>query len=113
MGIVRKPFFVCKEMYKYVESDVGQMYLAIFEIFLKGSTAPDALSDLNHGFWRTAKISDDYLTPLFERFFDEIGFSRNTMDKSKFYQLVDFSDVGELNEELLETINRIREHLVG
>jgi hypothetical protein len=91
---------------------LGPIDLEKFRQIITGSTMPDALNNLTHRYWVTTKISDDYLTPLFENFFDQIGYSRNTMDKSKFYQLVDFVQVEEIDNELLNTLSDIRKHFL-
>jgi len=98
-------------LYDYVESDVGALFLEQFKEQVESSTIPAALNDLSHRFWQTTKISDDYLTPLFESYFDSIGYSRNTMDKSKFYQLIEYSPIGSIDSEVLTTINEIENHL--
>ncbi len=98
---------------RYIETlNLGPIDFEKFRQNINGSTIPDALNDLNHRFWVTTKVSDDYLSPIFEKFFDEIGYSRNTMDKSKFYQLVNFVNIEEINDELLNTLLHIRKHLI-
>ncbi|HRI01139.1 MAG TPA: hypothetical protein PK006_08810 [Saprospiraceae bacterium] len=59
---------------------------------------------MTNSFWVTTKISDDFLTPLFEKFLDEAGIPRGMMDKSKYYQLVDFVNPNLLNNELVDFI---------
>ncbi len=98
-------------LYSYIESlNLGPIDIEKFRQIIIGSTMPDSLKDMNHRFWITTKISDDYLTPLFEQFFDQIGYSRNTMDKSKFYQLIEFVTIDEIDRELLNTIEEISHH---
>lgn len=100
-------------LYRYIETlNLGPIDKEKFRQIVIGSTMPDSLNDLNHRFWVTTKISDDYLTPLFEKFFDEIGYSRNIMDKSKFYQLVEFVNVNEISVELLNTLSEMKKHFL-
>lgn len=73
-------------------------------------TPPVALNDRNNKFWIKTKISDDYLTPIFEKFWDEIGYSRNSMDKSKYYHLCEFVNISELSHEIGSTIDEIVNH---
>lgn len=101
-----------KTLFEYIKSQsIGPLFESKFEEHVKSLTVPAAYSDLNHRFWITTKISDDYLTPLFESYFDSIGFSRNTMDKSKFYQLIDYSMPELIDKELVDTISDIENHL--
>jgi ABC-type multidrug transport system ATPase subunit len=85
-------------------------FLTQFQKIIENNTIPAALNDKNHPFWKNTKISDDYLTPIFEQFFKEIGFPRGTMDKSKYYKLVDYCDSNEIDAEVLSLLNRISEH---
>lgn len=84
-----------------------------FEKTLQSRTPPDALTDLNDSFWKTTKISDDYLTPVFEKFFDTISYPKSTMDKSKFYRLVEFSPREGIQEEIKITLNNLYSHLTS
>ena len=74
------------------------------------ATTPNALKNLEDDFWVKTKISDDYLTPLFEGFWDEMGLPRNTMDKSKYYLLCDYINPDELQPELIDTLNLLKDH---
>ena len=97
-------------LYGYVEDEELPAF-EIFENIVAGNTPPEALRDLNHSFWQTTKISDNYLAPLFEQFFDEIKYPRGTMDKSKFYLLVDHSPKEAIDGEIKEAIESMQRHL--
>lgn len=84
--------------------NLGAIWQQRFREIIDGNIPPIALSDPSNSFWITTKISDDFLTPLFEKFWDEAGMPRGLMDKSKFYQLVEYVNPDEINEELIETI---------
>lgn len=81
------------------------------EQILADRTPPAALRDLGDAYWKSTKISDDLLTPVFRAFFQELKMPIGTMDKSKFYQLVAYIDTSLLDPELLNTINELYLHL--
>lgn len=87
--------------------NMGPLWEARFNELLTGSIPPNALTDSRNNFWVNTKISDDFLSPLFEQFFDEMGVPRALMDKSKFYQLVEFVEPQQLESELTETIEAL------
>jgi ABC-type cobalamin/Fe3+-siderophores transport system ATPase subunit len=92
-------------LFHYCNSlNLGSIWESRFRELVEGSIPPNALNDLSNPFWFTTKISDDFLTPLFEKFFDETGMPRGIMDKSKFYQLVDFVSPELLERELVDII---------
>ncbi len=94
----------------YAEKAIDALFRNLFLETMRNQTPPAVLKDKKDHFWITTKISDHYLTPLFENFFDSMKQSRNLMDKSKFYQLVDYSDIDLLDREILEKINLIEKH---
>lgn len=98
-------------LYTYVEKEVGSLFTSKFKEMVKTATAPAALEAADHRFWKTTKISDDYLTPLFENFFDAIGYSRNIMDKSKYYQLIEYAPTEAIEAEVLNTVTEIEDFL--
>jgi hypothetical protein len=83
-----------------------------FEILLTEMTPPKAYRDMNDKFWTSTKISDDFLSPLFEGFFDELGLPRGLMDKSKFYQLVAYADTSLINDEIPKMLDDLFSHLM-
>ena len=52
------------------------------------------------------KVSDDFLTPLFVKYFDKIGLD-NLMDKKNFYELANFVPENEINDEIGEKLDAI------
>ncbi|MBK7637957.1 MAG: hypothetical protein IPJ13_29510 [Saprospiraceae bacterium] len=68
---------------------------------------------MKNNFWISTKISDDYLSPLFEQYFDDAGIPRGVMDKSKFYQLVEYIDPTLLDKELIDMLNSFYNHFNG
>lgn len=78
-----------------------------------GRIPPVALGNLSDSFWVNTKISDDFLTPLFERFLDEAGIPRSIMDKSKYYQLVDYVNPDLIDSELTDMIQGFYHYFAG
>ncbi len=94
----------------YIDSIRLPIWSNRFKEIVKENIPPAAYNDLEHNFWKTTKISDDFLTPVFEKCFDEAGFPRNTMDKSKFYQLVTFADETLFTDEIVEILDVMLRH---
>lgn len=96
---------------RYIEAQkLGPIEEARFKSVLIENTPPAAVNDLNHNFWKVTKISDDFLTPLFENFFDGAALPRNLMDKSKFYHLVEYADVNNIPKEMIDTLELMCNH---
>ena len=53
-----------------------------------------------------AKVSDDFLTPLFQRYFQKLGLP-NLMDKKDFYELADHVPEFEFDPEITEKLDAI------
>ena len=53
-----------------------------------------------------AKVSDDFLTPLFQRYFQKLGLP-NLMNKKDFYELADHVPEDELDPEITEKLDAI------
>ncbi len=84
--------------------NLGVIWQQRFNEIIDSNIPPIALKDPSNSFWTTTKISDDFLTPLFEKFWDEAGMSRGNMDKSKYYQLVEYVNPDLISNELIDTI---------
>lgn len=98
-------------LFGFIEkSEFGPIWENRFREVVIGSIPPLAFKDPSNSFWITTKISDDFLTPLFETFLDEVGVHRGIMDKSKFYQLVDFVNPSLIDKEMVETINEFHNY---
>jgi ABC-type cobalamin/Fe3+-siderophores transport system ATPase subunit len=95
-------------LFSYVDRQpFGSIWAERFKEIVTERIPPVALKDSKNDFWVTTKISDNFLTPIFEKFFDELRMPRGTMDKSKFYQLVDDVDPQLLEKELIDVIERL------
>ncbi len=74
---------------------------------VEAETRPAARRDLNHPFWQTAKISDDYLDIICQNFLDAVGLPRGVMDKSKYYRLIEFARVEDIDTEVKTVLDMI------
>ena len=92
-------------LYSYADAlYAGTFWQKRLRELVDGRIPPVALGNLSDSFWITTKISDDFLMPLFENFLDEAGIPRGIMDKSKFYQLVDYVNPDLIESELTDMI---------
>ena len=55
-----------------------------------------------------AKVSDDFLTPLFERYFEKLQLP-NLMNKKDFYELAEYVPLDEIDDEVAEKLDMIAE----
>lgn len=66
-----------------------------------------ALRDLDKDPWSDdIKVSDEFLVPLFKRFFEELKLD-NRLNKSDFHLLADFLDKSEIDEEVRGVLDAI------
>ncbi len=70
------------------------------------NTIPVALNDPQHPFWKTNKVSDDYLPAVFGAFFKKLGLP-NSMNKSDYSQLAELLASEEVNPEIASALERI------
>lgn len=73
---------------------------------IKDNTAPAMLKNLNDEWWNNAKVSDEYLPKIFECFFKKVNLP-NTMTKGRFYELVDFININEVDKEIYSKLDAI------
>uniref|UniRef100_Q3AUA3 ATPase n=1 Tax=Chlorobium chlorochromatii (strain CaD3) TaxID=340177 RepID=Q3AUA3_CHLCH len=98
-------------LFAFIESaDYGELWKNRFKELVESNVPPAAFIDMNHSFWKKTKMSDDFLTPLFEGFYAEAQMHKGLMDKSKFYQLVDYVDVALLQQEVIDLISAMYVH---
>ena len=53
-----------------------------------------------------AKVSDDFLTPLFQKYFEKLGLP-NLMNKKSFYELAEHVHNDEIDDEIVEKLDAI------
>jgi len=78
----------------------------IMEECIQENTAPANLKDRNASWWINCKMSDDYLPLIFENFYNKIERSEN-FNKGRFYELVDFLNIEDVDKEIIEKLNAI------
>jgi hypothetical protein len=79
---------------------------AAMEQAIGGNTIPLALNDAAHPFWRTNKVSDEYLPAVFGSFFKQLGLP-NSMNKSDYGQLARLLEPAEVDPELMKVLDAI------
>ena len=79
---------------------------AAMEQAIGGNTIPLALNDAAHPFWRTNKVSDEYLPAVFGSFFMQLGLP-NSMNKSDYGQLARLLEASEVDPELMKVLDAI------
>jgi predicted ATPase len=105
---------VPQTLYKFIDQyNYGAIWEDRFREIVRENIIPVALNDPKHAFWKTTKISDALLTPIFEKFYDEARLPRGLMDKSKFYRLVDFIDKSLVEDEIHQVIEAMYSHFTG
>jgi hypothetical protein len=71
------------------------------------NTIPVALNDPDHVFWRTNKVSDEYLPAVFGAFFKKLGLP-NSMNKSDYCQLARLLKPEEVHDEIKHVLDLIQ-----
>lgn len=79
---------------------------AAMEQAIRGNTVPLALDDPTHPFWKTNKVSDDYLPTVFASFFKQLGLP-NSMNKSDYSQLARLLKPEEIEPELVAVLDAV------
>lgn len=82
------------------------LYLNSLKEIINEETPPAAINDKNHNFWKTTKISDDYLNRILEKFYSKHHLQR-TLNKKDYYLLVEKSNPQLIESELNEKLNAI------
>lgn len=77
-----------------------------------GNTIPLALNDPTHSFWRSNKVSDEYLPAVFGSFFKQLGLP-NSMNKSDYGQLARLLEPAEVDAELVRVLDAIARTATG
>jgi len=67
---------------------------------------PMALRDPNNAWWSNVKATDEFLDPLFERFFREIGLP-NLMRKTDYHVLARYVLPEDIDPEIREKLDAI------
>ncbi len=88
----------------------GELFAASWEskimAILEDLVPPVALRDPNNAWWRNTKVTDDFLDPLFERFFHELGLP-NLMRKTDYHSLAKYMPADNIPQEVVEKLDAI------
>jgi hypothetical protein len=69
---------------------------------------PVALRDPTNAWWSNTKVTDDFLDPLFQRFFQELHLS-NLMRKTDYHSLAKYMSADAISQEVVEKLDAIFE----
>ena len=73
-------------------------------------TLPAHLKDLNHTWWKDAKLSDDWLDNILPEFYKQLGFSQDFF-KRDYYQLIVLMEARDIPQEISNKLDVIYEVL--
>ncbi len=73
---------------------------------IQDETIPAALRDKNHDFWKTTKISDDWLAKILARYYKELQLPVQ-ISKGEYYRFAEKAQPNELDPEIIEKLDRI------
>ena len=77
---------------------------------IQDETIPAALRDKNHDFWKTTKISDDWLAKILSRYYKELQLPVQ-ISKGEYYRFAEKAQPNELDPEVKATLDRIHTFL--
>jgi hypothetical protein len=77
---------------------------------IQDETIPAALRDKNHDFWKTTKISDDWLAKILARYYKELQLPVQ-ISKGEYYRFAEKAQPDELDPEIIEKLDRIHTFL--
>lgn len=100
------PFILRRYADSKSESLFEQNRIGIMEKCIKRNTLPRALENLDDSWWKTTKISDDYLVKIFEDYFDALDLP-NIFRKSSYSELIRFLKPEEVDPEIKFKIDEI------
>lgn len=88
------------------EDPEGKRWQDAMEGAVANLTPPVALEDLEHQFWIDTKISDNFLAPVLERFFNEMGLPI-LLRKKNYYRLANYLSPPEVHQDVIEVLDEI------
>ncbi|HEY4758962.1 MAG TPA: AAA family ATPase [Thermoguttaceae bacterium] len=83
-------------------------WCASMEEIIKDMIPPIAYRDPNNAWWFDTKVTDQFLDPLFERFFKEVGMP-NLMQKTNYHVLTKYLKKNDIDPEIKEKLDAIVE----
>ncbi len=81
----------------------------IMQESINNFTTPAYLNDLNHTWWDTAKVSEDWFEVIFSEFYSKITVAESLSKnyKKDFYQLIHLLEKEEISPEISEKLDHI------
>jgi len=79
------------------------------ETLIRDMVPPVALRDPNNAWWSNVKATDDFLDPLFERFYREVNLPPNLMRKTNYHVLAKYVQKDSIDPEIVEKLDAIVE----
>ena len=73
---------------------------------IKENTTPANYKNLDTDWWKTTKMSEDYLPVIFKSFYEKQN-KPNKFNKGNFYELIKFIQINEIDIEIIEKLNAI------
>lgn len=91
---------------RHVEDSFGAAAADAMREAITARVPPAALADSSDPWWRTIKASDDFLDPVFERFFRSLGLL-NQMAKTNYHVLAGLVPADQIAPEVREKLDAI------
>lgn len=88
------------------EEPEGKRWQDVMRRAVENLTPPVALHNPEHQFWSDTKISDNFLKPLFDRFYSEMGIPI-LLRKKSYYRLVSYLSPSEVHGDVVEVLDGI------
>ena len=88
------------------ESVEAERFRSVMRRCLEDRVPPAALRDPADFWWREVKASDDFLDPVFERFFAQLDLP-NLMRKSDYHRLAELVPASEIEPEIAHVLDQI------
>jgi hypothetical protein len=77
------------------------------EAIIRDVVPPAALRDPDYAWWSTVKATNDFLDPVFERFYGEVNLPVNLMRKSNYHVLAKYVPKDAIDPEVTEKLDAI------
>lgn len=95
--------------YKYDKYSTTQLEQAINKA-IEDYTLRAYLNDLNHDWWNSAKLSDEWLNNIFPEFYQQLDLPLDFF-KRDYYQLIALMDEKDISPEIIEKLDLIHDLL--
>ncbi len=92
------------------DNNLFEPKVSIMEECIREYTLPVAYRDRNHNWWSDSKLSDDYLTPIFESYYKKQNL-HVLFPKGRYHELIRFLKPDEINQEIIQMLNNLLSEL--